>query len=283
MLLCVLMATIINSGVATFYDEDNKDFYIFRCTAIPLFVFVVVLLLSGYIPELAIASLLVSIATTFCSLWFSWMVFNAGQCYDSYPASLSMIQTLINANADLNMGFHYCYLKRRGKQIQIKLSLFEYVKYFLFLKEKTKRDNKSKQLKSETAAGTIIKDIISEYVEEQKREADNCMNQAKIELENIRNGKGLRASSYICDEYPIYTISIDTYIDARHSGRECIAAQDKDDIEGLVTDIAHKKMKTLKDNGYDRVSCKYDTLTNAYICGVKDTSIIEIYIATLNT
>lgn len=282
MLFLFLLAVFMNSGIVAYCDEDNKDFYIFRCTAIPLFVFCIILLVSGYIPELAIASLLVSVSTIFCSIWFSWLSFNVGEYYDSYPASLSMIQTLINANADLNMGFHYCYLKRRGKQIQIKLSLFEYIKYFLFLKEKIKIDNKSKQLKSETAAGTIIKDIISEYVEEQKRETDNCINKAKQEIENIKNGKDLKTLSYLFDEPNIYIIHIDTRLDARHMNSEYIAVKDKDYVQTCITDTTNDKVQMLKDNGYTSIFWNYKTLTHSYISGVKGTSIIEINIMELD-
>ena len=66
MLLCVLMATIINSGVATFHEEDDKSLYLIKCATLPLFVFVVISLLSGYIPEVAAICMLIFIATIFC-------------------------------------------------------------------------------------------------------------------------------------------------------------------------------------------------------------------------
>ena len=282
MILCFLMAVAMNSGIVAFYEEDDKGFYLIKCVALPLLTFVGISSLSGYIPELAIAGLLVSIATIFCSFFFSWLSFNAESYYDSYPASFSMIQTLTNAGADLNMRFHSCYLRHRDKKIQIKLPLFEYFKYFLFLKKKTKMDKKTEQLKSETAAGTIIKDIISDYVHEQKQEADNYINKAKQEIENIKKGTGLRSLSCSFDEPNPCIIHIDTRLDARRIDSEYISVRDKDYVPTFITDTTYGKAQMLKDNGYKSVFWKYKTATCSYISGVKGTSIIEIEITALN-
>ena len=258
MLLCFLMAVIINSGIVAFCEEDDKSFYLIQCAALPLLTFIGISLLSGYIPELAIAGLLVSIATIFCSFFFSWLSFNAESYYDSYPASFSMIQTLINAGADLNMRFHSCYLKRRGKEIQIKLPLFEYFQYFLFLKNKIKRDKKTKQLKSETAAGTIIKDIISDYVNEQKQEAESYMNQAKIELENIKNGKGLKSATSFFDtldtqQFDFYMMEKE-FVNGRQISKKKYKVSDASEAKWKIKELIYLKQNYLHSHNYEIAS-----------------------------
>lgn len=159
MVIVTLTHHFINKASAFFF-EDFLHFY--------------------YLPCIILSALL--------ALYFQWKNFNSkwSKADKIYHGRFSTIQSLINSGTRYEAEYTNFYIiKNRedkwdfDKKIQITLSFLDYIRYYIFLVQKQKQDYRKRKAESDLAAANEIKDILSEYVSQNEKEANKCFQQAE--------------------------------------------------------------------------------------------------------
>jgi len=146
-----------------------------------------------YLPCIILSALL--------ALYFQWDHFNSkwSGADKVYHGKFSTIQSLINASAVYEAQYTNFYIVKKredkwyfDKKIQITLSFPDYIRYYIFLVQKQKQDYRKRKAESDLAAANEIKDILTEYVGKNEKEANKYFDQSKEILQQIKSGQGLK-------------------------------------------------------------------------------------------
>lgn len=170
MVFATLIHHFINKVAALFF-EDPIHFY--------------------YLPCIILSALL--------ALYFQWNHFNSkwSKADRIYHGKFSTIQSLINSGTGYEAKYTNFYItkKREGKwdfdkKIQITLSFPDYIRYYIFLVQKQRQDYRKRKAESDLAAANEIKDILTEYVSKNEKEAHKFFQQAEemvLQIEKINH------------------------------------------------------------------------------------------------
>lgn len=142
----------------------------------------------------------------FLVLYFEWKNFNSkwSGADKVYHGRFATIQSLINSGTSYTAEYTNFYIieprKDRwdyDKKIQIVLPFHEYIRYYIFLIQKQKRDYKKKEAESDIAAADSIKKILSEYVAKNEDEANKYFTQSQEIIRKMQSEPDLKLDDLV--------------------------------------------------------------------------------------